>query len=1055
MGSGVSDSLAQRLFDGSEGNPFFTKELVRSLTDSNGMSRDDSGVWTLSAGASLTADVLPATIQEAVEKRIERLPDDLRDVLSTAAVLGRSFDARNLEALVKGIDVDDAIDRLVEQGLIEEERDSRGGLLSFSSGVVRDVLYAGLSPRKRRTLHRRCAELLESRHVGRLERVLPHLVDHCFQGDMPEKTVEYALRLAQASLDAFSPDEATRAAKAALTFLDEEWAGDRLLEGEARLQLARALRMAGDVEGALRESAAAARVYEQQGQAARGVGALVLAAEAAWQARRTDEASRWIEKGLAGTRAAGDAAGLHRLLSLGATVAGLLGEQERATAYLHEAARLEGTPKGIGARRRATGRPPGGRAGQSDEGRRANRHPDRRRHRSARQRLRDAARDRHAGTRRSGALYDLGDARRRAAIPAAVCPGCAVPGRPAAPRGGRQGIDRTRHRQGRTGSARRLFPDRRRRRPRRRARRRPRRDQGHRRRRNRDSTPRCRANLPGIAHPPADGDRQAGRIAGRTAAVGRDGALPHRLDCARSRRPWSPRGVWGGAPANLDAIEFRLSMTAAAIAKDFRAGEIDLARDLLPMDLDEVVRDPATRRRLVESPKRNTYFIVFNCMTGLVSRHEAVRRALGGVVQARDLVWRTLGRFAEPATGLIPPGMFGHDPGRRERGLTREQAVELMRAAPAEVPLLLRAAVHPVIQDQYSSLLASLVARWAELASKCASARPRWRSSWKRGSRARDSTCSSDDGTRTTTTPTTSPTRSSTLAWATCARTFSSGDADRLLEDARSETRPAVREAHYRKLEHLLFETGAVVPLFHDIDYRVASAKVRGLKLRSTPPYVNYAELGKAESALPVVEPAHAGGGIVHVPVVGALRSLDPAPFDTIEKEAVANVFETLTHVAEGARIVPWLAASFSAEEGGRRYRFRLRDDVRFHDGRRLTARDVRYSFERLLQTSDSESRWFYAAIHGARPMLEGNAGDLVGFRIQSATEFTIDLEEPTAIFPALVSHGAASIVPEGSDPAAEAAVGTGSVPGQGFRSRPAPRARAPRGILAQRLPPK
>ena len=45
-------------------------------------------------------------------------------------------------------------------------------------------------------------------------------------------------------------------------------------------------------------------------------------------------------------------------------------------------------------------------------------------------------------------------------------------------------------------------------------------------------------------------------------------------------------------------------------------------------------------------------------------------------------------------------------------------------------------------------------------------------------------------------------------------------------------------------------------------------------------------------------------------------------------------------------------------ENDGARFRIRLRPGVRFHDGRRLTARDVRHSLERLLCNRESESRW-------------------------------------------------------------------------------------------------
>ena len=160
--------------------------------------------------------------------------------------------------------------------------------------------------------------------------------------------------------------------------------------------------------------------------------------------------------------------------------------------------------------------------------------------------------------------------------------------------------------------------------------------------------------------------------------------------------------------------------------------------------------------------------------------------------------------------------------------------------------------------------------------------------------------------------------------------------------------------------------------------------------------------------------------------------SLDPALAATFEQsEVLPSVFESLTRIDTGAaRIVPWLAAEFRAEEGGRSYRFRLRDDVRFHDGRRLSARDVRYSFERLLQCRDSGYRGNLAAIKGAKRLLNGEAGDLGGIRIHSGSEFSIELEEPVAFFPALVSYPAAAIIPEGSDPSGvsgrDGFVGTG-----------------------------
>ncbi|MHC4932713.1 MAG: BREX system ATP-binding domain-containing protein, partial [Planctomycetota bacterium] len=197
-GADLADDLATKLFDKTEGDPFFTKELVRSLLDAGAIGKDDTGKWGLTGQAGIRTEELPATIHQAVEKRIQRLPADLKDVLAVGSVLGKTFDFRDLEAIAadKG-DVDEAVENLVTEGLLQEDRESRADLLTFHSGVVRDVLYGQLSRRKRRSLHRKCAEQLETRQKGRLERIYPELVHHYSEGDVPDKTVEYGLKHAR------------------------------------------------------------------------------------------------------------------------------------------------------------------------------------------------------------------------------------------------------------------------------------------------------------------------------------------------------------------------------------------------------------------------------------------------------------------------------------------------------------------------------------------------------------------------------------------------------------------------------------------------------------------------------------------------------------------------------------------------------------------------------------------------------------------------------------------------------------------------------------------
>ncbi len=1031
-GPKLADSLVEKLYEGTEGNPFFTKELVRSLLDSGGISKDQTGAWSLGATTDLSTSDLPATIQQAVERRIERLPEELREILSIASVIGKAFDSRDLEALAGAKDVEDAIDRLVDEGLLEEERESRGDRLAFSSGVVRDVLYGAISRRKRRSLHRRYAEEVEKRHGGRLERVYPQLVHHFSQGDVPDKTVEYGLRMAKAALDAFSPEEAARAAKTVLEFLDEEWEGDPALEGEARMLLAQAYRISGDVDAALKEAESAGRILGRENHKARAVTALLLAAETAWQARKVEETTRLVQQVMEAAGVAGDDDSRRHALSLAATLANLRGEYEKANDYLEEAASLAPGTKETELQEEM---PKGGRLvvalatplGVIDP---VNMELVEEQEILANVFETLLATDLEGNlipalcekwevsddgtsvffTLRENVRFQNGQAMTAASIKQSFERSIRVarelPPGLAAIRGA---AEFAKSKDKELGGI--LV----------------------------NSDYKLEIQLPDrlSIYPALLTDFKTGITLNDVDEGKADsipiGTGPFRLASYSSDRIVLERNeeYWKGPSAFLDEVEFRAGLSASEIASGLRSGSIDLARDLSPQDLEEFLRDPRFRGGLVESPRKNTYFLIFNSTSGSVLQNADFRRGLSGIVRTHDLVWQTLGRFAQPAVCVVPPGLLGYDPGRRRQTITRDEAQSIMSSAGINEPISLRAAAHPLFLDRYKSLLTRLLSIWSELGVKVEVATPtmasylesfqnstgidlfigRWNADYDDPDDFTYGLFHSRVG---------------------IYRAYiSSTDGDQILEEARTENRPAVRASLYRKYESFLQESGMVLPLFHDVDYRLANSKVIGLTLRGSAPYVNYAEIGKLESMARAPDTLRASGGTIEVPITGTLHHLDPSLARTVEDaEVLPSIFETLTRDVGGARIVPWLATDFTAEQAGTSYRFRLRDDVRFHDGRKLTARDVRYSFERLLLNPESTGRFFYSPIRGAKALLNGERSDLAGFRIHSADEFTIDLDEPVSFFPALISYHAAAIVPEGNDKFGgswqEGSVGTG-----------------------------
>jgi ABC-type oligopeptide transport system substrate-binding subunit len=333
-GARVSDALAHKLHELTEGSPFFTEEIVRALLDAEALQRDADGSWTASFDEAAWLEAMPATVHKAIEGRLHRLPGELREILTTASVLGQTFEYRDLESLCEGdLDLEEAVDRLVLGGFLREERKARGDRLAFTSGALRGVLHASLPRRQRRRLHQRAAEALEGRHKGKVDRVRAQLLLHWVEADVGGEVCRHGIELSKSALDAFAPDEAIAAARKVLDFAED---GEPAVEIDARLLLGEAQRLKDDPQSALRELEAAARAASRADDRERELAAVARGAEVAWESRRLHEAATWAERAIAAARELG-APSLRSLLLLGATAANLRGETDRAADWLAEA----------------------------------------------------------------------------------------------------------------------------------------------------------------------------------------------------------------------------------------------------------------------------------------------------------------------------------------------------------------------------------------------------------------------------------------------------------------------------------------------------------------------------------------------------------------------------------------------------------------------------------------------------------------------------------------------------------------------------------------------
>lgn len=148
-------------------------------------------------------------------------------------------------------------------------------------------------------------------------------------------------------------------------------------------------------------------------------------------------------------------------------------------------------------------------------------------------------------------------------------------------------------------------------------------------------------------------------------------------------------------------------------------------------------------------------------------------------------------------------------------------------------------------------------------------------------------------------------------------------------------------------------------------------------------------------------------------------RSLDPAlSTDVPSGEVVTLLFDNLTRFDVDGHLVPDLARSWDVDTRGLTYTFHLRNGVRFHDGRPLTARDVAASFRRALAPATSGGRgWPLYPIAGAAAFAAGTAGDLRGLQTPDDSTVVLSLERPLNVFPKLLAMPVAAVVPAGPLP--------------------------------------
>lgn len=204
-----------------DGNPFFTVEILRHLSETGAITQDATGRWATTT--DLADHGLPTSVREVTGQRVARLGPDAQRVLRLASVVGRDFD---LDVLAEVVDLDD--DRLLDllepavtNALVAEVAPGR---FTFAHALIEHTLYEELSGTRRSRAHRAVAEAIEARIDGDPGARAGELAYHWGAATSPTdttKAVAYARQAGDYALATLAPEEAARWYQSGLDLLSD------------------------------------------------------------------------------------------------------------------------------------------------------------------------------------------------------------------------------------------------------------------------------------------------------------------------------------------------------------------------------------------------------------------------------------------------------------------------------------------------------------------------------------------------------------------------------------------------------------------------------------------------------------------------------------------------------------------------------------------------------------------------------------------------------------------------------------------------------------------
>ena len=203
----IPDDFAELIDNETEGNPFFIKEVLRTLIEDGALSIKNG---KLILNISPEEILIPTSIKELINLRVQRLDDECKDVLEYASVIGNQFD---LELLKNIIDIPESkliniLSKLTEAKFIIDVKEEEIITWKFTYNKTHEIIYNEINDNKKKLIHLKIAKYLEDEKIDNIDEVVYDLAYHFYYGYDFDRALSYSIEGGEKALVSYANKEA-------------------------------------------------------------------------------------------------------------------------------------------------------------------------------------------------------------------------------------------------------------------------------------------------------------------------------------------------------------------------------------------------------------------------------------------------------------------------------------------------------------------------------------------------------------------------------------------------------------------------------------------------------------------------------------------------------------------------------------------------------------------------------------------------------------------------------------------------------------------------------